>query len=213
MMLIVPVVWIPRLNRYLIIDVSELHLLTRFFSNCTQGQLNTLGITRKLHANAALQQVLLNFRESMMNTTITHHTNTAAPGQKVGVHRESGRLLAALLFAATVAGLAVASERLMATWANEHLLKTWLAMWSVVFAGSLLFAGTARRMAHRVMDVLNNWARKRTAKRAAARQSYLLLEREAQRNPQQAAPAAPAEQVPARATARMRGRQFDLYYV
>jgi hypothetical protein len=148
-----------------------------------------------------------------MNTTMTHRSNAAAPGQKVAVQRESGRLLAALLFAAAVAGLAVATERLMATWADEHLLKTWLAMWSVVFAGSLLFAGTARRMAHRVMDVLNSWARKRAAKHAAARQAYLLLEREAQRNPQQAAPVAPAAQVPATATARMRGRQFDLYYV
>ncbi len=148
-----------------------------------------------------------------MSPSITRHSNAAAPSQKVAVQRESGRLLAALLFAAAVAGLAVATERLMATWADEHLLKTWLAMWSVVFAGSLLFAGTARRMAHRVMDVLNSWARKRAAKHAAARQAYLLLEREAQRNPQQAAPAAPAEQVPATASARMRGRQFDLYYV
>jgi hypothetical protein len=148
-----------------------------------------------------------------MNTTMMRRSNAAAPGQKVAVQRESGRLLAALLFAAAVAGLAVATERLMATWADEHLLKTWFAMWSVVFAGSLLFAGTARRMAQRVMDVLNSWARKRAAKHAAARQTYLLLEREAQRNPQQAPPVAPAAQVPATATARMRGRQFDLYYV
>ena len=107
-----------------------------------------------------------------MSPSMTRHSNAAAPGQKVAVQHESGRLLAALLF-----------------------------------------AGTARRMAHRVMDVLNSWARKRAVNHAAARQAYLLLEREAQRNPQQAAPAAPEEQVPATASARMRGRQFDLYYV
>ena len=116
-----------------------------------------------------------------MNTASTPRSAQAAPGHKVAAQRESGRLLAALLFAAAVAALAVATERLMATWADEHVFKAWIALWAVVFAGSLLFAGTARRTAHRVMDRLNGWARERAAERAAERQAFLLLEREAQR--------------------------------
>jgi hypothetical protein len=119
-----------------------------------------------------------------MNTATTPRSSHAAPGHKVAAQRESGRLLAALLFAAAVAGLAVATDRLMSTWADEHVFKAWIALWSVVFAGSLLFAGTARRTAHRVMDMLNGWARKRAAERAAARQAFLLAEREALRKPQ-----------------------------
>lgn len=118
-----------------------------------------------------------------MNTAPTTRNTHAAPGRKAVVQRESGRLLAALLFAAAVAALAVATERLMATWADEHMFKAWIALWAVVFAGSLLFAGTARRTAHRVMDRLNGWARQRAAERAEARQAYLLLERESLRQP------------------------------
>lgn len=115
-----------------------------------------------------------------MNTVNTPHPVNV--GHKYAApQRESGRLLAALLLAASVAALAVATDRLLATWADEHVLKTWLALWSVVFAGSLLFAGTARRTAHRVMDMLNGWARDRADKRAAARQAMLIEEREAQR--------------------------------
>jgi len=116
-----------------------------------------------------------------MNTASTPRSTQAAPGHKAAAHSESGRLLAALLFAAAVAALAVATESLMATWADEHVFKAWIALWAVVFAGSLLFAGTARRTAHRVMDLLNGWARERAAERAAERQAFLLLEREAQR--------------------------------
>lgn len=118
-----------------------------------------------------------------MNATSTPRSAHAAPGHKVAAHRESGRLLAALLFAAAVAALAVATERLMATWADEHVFKAWIAMWSVVFAGSLLFAGTARRTVHRVMNRLNGWARQRAAERAAERHALLLAEREALRQP------------------------------
>ena len=123
-----------------------------------------------------------------MNPSLTPRSPAAAPNQGARKPRESGRLLAAWLFAAAVAGLAVATDRLMATWADEHVFKAWIALWSVVFAGSLLFAGTARRTAHRVMDMLNGWARKRAAQHAEARQKMLLQEREAQRSPHAAQP-------------------------
>lgn len=87
----------------------------------------------------------------------------------------TGRPLAALLLAAAIAALAVAGERLMASWADEHLLATWVALWAVVFAGSLLLAGTARRTAQRVMGGLDRWARLRAEARAEAR--ALLLAR------------------------------------
>lgn len=87
----------------------------------------------------------------------------------------TGRPLAALLLAAAMAALAVAGERLMASWNDEHLLATWVALWAVVFAGSLLLAGTARRTAQRVMGGLDHWARQRAEARAEAR--ALLLAR------------------------------------
>ena len=80
-----------------------------------------------------------------------------------------GRPLAALLLAAAVAALAVAAERLMASWSDEHLLATWLGLWAVVFAGSLLLAGTARRTAQRMLSHLDRWARHRAEARAEAR--------------------------------------------
>ncbi|TDQ42533.1 hypothetical protein [Tepidicella xavieri] len=83
--------------------------------------------------------------------------------------RRTDRPLAALLLAAAVAALAVATDRLMASWADEHLLATWVAMWAVVFAGSLLLAGTARRAAQRLLTLLDGWARARAAARADAR--------------------------------------------
>ncbi len=89
--------------------------------------------------------------------------------------RRTDRPLAALLLAAAVAALAVATDRLMASWADEHLLATWVALWAVVFAGSLLLAGTARRTAQRVVAGLDRWARTRAEARAEAR--FLLLAR------------------------------------
>ena len=86
---------------------------------------------------------------------------------------ESSRPLAALLLAAAVAALAVVADQLIGTWADGHLMAAWVAMWAVVFAGTLLLAGTARRMSQRVMAGLDTWARRRAEARAEAR--YLAL--------------------------------------
>jgi hypothetical protein len=97
---------------------------------------------------------------------------SVAPDQAADAARRStsmGRPLAALLLAAAVAALAVAAERLMASWADEHLLATWVALWAVVFAGSLVLAGTMRRVAQRVIRALDGWARQRAEARAQAR--------------------------------------------
>ena len=83
--------------------------------------------------------------------------------------RSNDRPLAALLLAAAVAALAVAVDQLVGTWADEHLLAAWVGMWAVVFAGSLLLAGTAQRLSRRLMVRLDGWAQRRAQARADAR--------------------------------------------
>lgn len=80
-----------------------------------------------------------------------------------------GRPIAAVLLAAAVAALAGIVSQLMDTWADEHLFATWVALWAVVFAGSLFLAGTAQRMGQRVMARLDAWGQRRAQARAAAR--------------------------------------------
>ncbi len=82
---------------------------------------------------------------------------------------ENARGLAALLLAASVAALAVAADQLIETWIDDHLFLAWVAMWAVVFAGSLLLTGTARRMSTRTIASLDRWAAGRAQARAAAR--------------------------------------------
>lgn len=158
-----------------------------------------------------------------MNSTPTLLSASAAlhdPAASVLPHH-SGRLLATLLLAAAVAALALATDRLMSTWADDHVFKTWLALWAVVFAGSLLFAGTARRMGQRLMAGLDAWARQRAQARAEARTKVLLREIEALLPAEVAASAAETPTVatpdatPFAHVVRdsLRGRQFDLYYV
>lgn len=79
------------------------------------------------------------------------------------------RPLAAVLLAAAVAALAGIVSQLMDTWADEHLFATWVALWAVVFAGSLFLAGTTQRMGQRLTGKLNAWARRQAQARADAR--------------------------------------------
>ncbi len=79
------------------------------------------------------------------------------------------RGLATLLLAAVVAALVVVADRVIDTWADGHLLLAWVMLWAVVFAGSALFAGTARRVAIRTLKGLDNWSRKVAESRAEAR--------------------------------------------
>jgi hypothetical protein len=115
-------------------------------------------------------------------TTLTHHTaahlGKTAPTTGKAKRTDSDRALSALLLAAAVAALAVTVDQLIGTWADDHLLTAWVALWAVVFAGSLLLAGTARRMASRVRENLDAWARRSAEARAEER--FLML---AQRDP------------------------------
>ncbi|GAA6142480.1 hypothetical protein [Hydrogenophaga sp. 5NK40-0174] len=79
------------------------------------------------------------------------------------------RGLATLLLAAVVAALVVVADRLIDTWADGHLLLAWVMLWAVVFAGTALFAGTARRVATRTLKGLDGWSQKVAESRAEAR--------------------------------------------
>ena len=105
-----------------------------------------------------------------MNTAVLssasgqHNPARAAAGKP-----ENARGLAALLLAASVAALAVVADQLVETWVDDHLFLAWVAMWAVVFAGSLLLTGTIRRVSARVIAELDQWAASRAQARAAAR--------------------------------------------
>lgn len=91
-----------------------------------------------------------------------------------GVYRakprfDGSRSLAAMLLAAAVAALVVLADQMISTWADGHLFLGWVALWVVVFAGSVLFASTARRMAQATVRSLDSWSKSMAEARAEAR--------------------------------------------
>lgn len=82
---------------------------------------------------------------------------------------EGARGLAALLLAAVVAALVVVADQVIDSWADGHVFLAWVLLWAVVFAATLVFAGTARRMGQRAMGALNRWSQAAAARRAEAR--------------------------------------------
>ena len=98
----------------------------------------------------------------------------AASGQGAVVRTETqnaegSRALAALLLAAAVAAMVVVADQVIDSWADGHVFLAWVLLWAVVFAATLVFAGTARRMSHRAMAGLNRWAQHAAQRRADAR--------------------------------------------
>lgn len=93
----------------------------------------------------------------------------AAEGQASGRRFDGARGLAAMLLAAAVAALVVLADQLIDTWADGHLFLGWVALWVVIFAGSALLAGTARRMAGSTLAALDSWSRSLAEARAEAR--------------------------------------------
>ena len=104
-----------------------------------------------------------------MNHTATLASRAFDPSSQPATRPENARGLAALLLAASVAALAVVADQLVETWIDDHLFLAWVAMWAVVFAGSLLLTGTVRRMSARTLAKLDQWAAGRAQARAAAR--------------------------------------------
>ena len=100
---------------------------------------------------------------------------TAAPSTAdLGMYRagrrfDGSRSLAAMLLAAAVAALVVLADQMISTWADGHLFLGWVALWVVVFAGSVLFAGTARQLAQATLRSLDSWSKSMAEARAEAR--------------------------------------------
>lgn len=82
---------------------------------------------------------------------------------------EGARGLAALLLAAVVAALVVVADQVIDSWADGHVFLAWVLLWAVVFAATMVFAGTARRVGCRAMAGLNRWSRAVAERRAEAR--------------------------------------------
>lgn len=98
---------------------------------------------------------------------------TRYAGQE-GVYRarrrfDGSRGLATMLLAAAVAALVVLAEQMIGTWADGHLFLGWVALWVVIFAGTALFAGSARRLAQATLRSLDSWSRSLAEARAEAR--------------------------------------------
>lgn len=98
----------------------------------------------------------------------------SAQVKTTGVYRarprfDGARGLAAMLLAAVVAALVVVADRLISTWADGHLFLAWVFLWVVIFAGSALFAGTARRLARGTLRSLDGWSRALAEARVEAR--------------------------------------------
>lgn len=91
------------------------------------------------------------------------HTSTARR------RPESARGLAGVLLAAAVAALVLLVDRLLGAWVDGHWLLGWVALWGVIFVGSALLAGSARRLARRTVAALDGWSRSLAEARAEAR--------------------------------------------
>jgi len=94
--------------------------------------------------------------------TVIERVRTARRGEG------GARGLAALLLAAIVSSLLVAADRLMSTTEEGGLLVAWAVLWGVAFVAIALFAGTARKLADRLLVAARNSARRRAAARADA---------------------------------------------
>jgi hypothetical protein len=94
---------------------------------------------------------------------------TTETGRSRARRFDGARGLATMLLAAAVAALVVLADQMIGTWADGHLFLGWVALWVVIFAGSALFAGTARRLAQATLCSLDSWSRSLAEARAEAR--------------------------------------------
>ena len=91
----------------------------------------------------------------MNSFVLPSRTATVAPAiagvQPAAPRLDGAKGLAAMLLAAMVAALVVLGDQLINTWADEHLLVAWIALWVVVFSAVALLASSARQLASRVL--------------------------------------------------------------
>ena len=73
---------------------------------------------------------------------------------------DAAKTLATLLSAAVVAALVVVADRVIDTWADGHLLATWVIMWAVAFAALGFFAPMARQGAAKLATRYEGWSQR-----------------------------------------------------
>ena len=83
---------------------------------------------------------------------------------------DSAKTLATLLSAAVVAALVVVADRLIDTWADGHLLATWVIMWAVAFAALGFFAPMAKEGARSLFEAYDGWAER--SRNAQSEEAY-----------------------------------------
>ncbi|AOW11709.1 hypothetical protein LPB72_19665 [Hydrogenophaga crassostreae] len=91
-------------------------------------------------------------------------TSMGSAPSRIGV-----RSLTVMLLAAAVSALVVFADQYVGVWTDGHLFFGWVILWAVVFAGLALFAGTARNLAARTMNLLDRWSQSMAHARAEAR--------------------------------------------
>jgi len=106
---------------------------------------------------------------------LTQHRSFASGATTVHaagrMHRgvNSTKSLTVILLVLMVTAFVVVADQLIDTWADGQLLAAWVALWAVGIASAFVFAGSARKLAAKVVGALDAWAQKVAAKRAEDR--------------------------------------------
>jgi hypothetical protein len=98
-------------------------------------------------------------REHKMNTTSKSILGTVpAVSAAPAASRTSSKNLANLLLAAGVAALVVVVDQMIDSWAESHVVATWLALWAVAVLAIVLLRGLTRHLAQNLMTGLDAWS-------------------------------------------------------
>ena len=81
-----------------------------------------------------------------------------------GLRIDGAKGLAAMLLTAVIAALVVLGDQLISTWADEHLLVAWIALWVVAFSVMALLAPSVSKLSRSLMA---SWAERREQARRA----------------------------------------------
>lgn len=81
----------------------------------------------------------------------------------------STKALASLMLAAGVAALVVLVDQMMDSWAETHVLASWLALWAVAAVAIAVLRGVTRALAQNLMNGLDAWAAHVARRRADER--------------------------------------------
>lgn len=108
-----------------------------------------------------------------MNSITQHHKATArdgaaTPNSRLSVSPPAPRALATMLLAAIVTALVVAADSAVESYADEHLLISWIVLWAVGFAAMALFRGVARRSARVLSNAMDTCLQREAHRRADA---------------------------------------------